>query len=146
MESILSRLYRELERKHRTVVQAYLDTLGLYIGQPRFLFELSRNPGLTQRELAETLVVTKETVSVALKRLEQGDFIRREIPEDDKRCRQLYLTPKGEETIVELKKNFDSINNSMFLNLDREQQLQLEELLTEMIKGLEARETNENIL
>ncbi|CAM2733348.1 MarR family winged helix-turn-helix transcriptional regulator [Erysipelothrix tonsillarum] len=146
MESILSRLYRELERKHRTVVQAYLDTLGLYIGQPRFLFELNRNPGLTQRELAETLVVTKETVSVALKRLEQGDFIRREIPEDDKRCRQLYLTPKGEETIVELKKNFDSINNSMFLNLDREQQLQLEELLTEMIKGLEARETNENIL
>ncbi|WP_331836252.1 hypothetical protein [Erysipelothrix piscisicarius] len=71
---------------------------------------------------------------------------RREIPEDDKRCRQLYLTDKGEATIVELKKNFDSINNSMFLNLNPEQQLQLEALLTEMIKGLEARETNENIL
>ncbi|CAH2761588.1 MarR family transcriptional regulator [Erysipelothrix amsterdamensis] len=146
MESVLSQLYRALERKHRSVVQAYLDTLGLYIGQPRFLFELYRNPGLTQRELAEILVVTKETVSVALKRLEQGDFIRREIPEDDKRCRQLYLTEKGEATIVELKKNFDSINNSMFLNLSTEQQLQLEELLTEMIKGLEARETNENVL
>ncbi|AYV34966.1 MarR family transcriptional regulator [Erysipelothrix rhusiopathiae] len=146
MESVLSQLYRALERKHRSVVQTYLDTLGLYIGQPRFLFELYRNPGLTQRELAEILVVTKETVSVALKRLEQGGFIRREIPEDDKRCRQLYLTEKGEATIVELKKNFDSINNSMFLNLSTEQQLQLEELLTEMIKGLEARETNENVL
>ncbi|NLL74429.1 MAG: MarR family transcriptional regulator [Erysipelothrix sp.] len=137
MDDNLSKQYHKLTRKHRNVVQEYLDTLGLYIGQPRFLFELAKTPGISQGELSTSLNISKETVSVTLKRLETGDFIVRKQSEKDKRIKFLFLSKKGEKVIVELRENFDQINNSMFSRLDSLQKEHLEELFSLMISGLE---------
>ena len=85
MEAKLSKLYRQLNVSHRVVVQKYLDQYGLYIGQPRFLFVLEEQEGISQAILSSILKVTKETVSVTLKRLEQSGYIRREVSQSDKR-------------------------------------------------------------
>lgn len=137
MENNLHDLYRKLSHKHRSVVQEYLDTLGLYIGQPRFLFVLSENKGITQNELANKLQVSKETVSVTLRRLESSGFIIREQSTTDKRSKHLYLSEKGERIILELRENFSRINDSMYSKLSETQLDQVRELFTLMISGLE---------
>lgn len=137
MTDELNYLYRKLSLKHRSVVQDYLDTLGLYIGQPRFLFELSKNPGMTQVELSQSLQVSKEIVSVSLRRLESAGFIVRVQSEVDKRNKHLYLSDRGETVVVELRDNFDRINNAMYSLLSDEQIDQIISLFNLMIDGLE---------
>ncbi len=142
MDNTLSKLYRQLSIKHRIVVQTYLDELHLYIGQPRFLFELSANPGISQGEVSSRLHLSKETVSVTLKRLENAGFVLRKQSLEDKRIKLLYLSEKGEKVVVELRENFDRINNTMFSKLSEEEKEMLESMLLSMMEGLEDKELN----
>ncbi|HKM23493.1 MAG TPA: MarR family transcriptional regulator [Erysipelothrix sp.] len=136
MEAKLSKLYRQLNVSHRVVVQKYLDQYGLYIGQPRFLFVLEEQEGISQAILSSILKVTKETVSVTLKRLEQSGYIRREVSQSDKRIKLLYLNEKGKELMPELRKNFNDINERMFSQLDKNEKEILESLYEKMLQGL----------
>ena len=136
METKLSKLYRQLNVSHRVVVQKYLDQYGLYIGQPRFLFVLEEQEGISQAVLSSILKVTKETVSVTLKRLEQSGYIRREVSQSDKRIKLLYLNEKGKELMPELRKNFNDINERMFSQLDKNEKEILESLYEKMLQGL----------
>ena len=137
MEHQLSILFRELNIEHRGVVQEYLDQLGLYVGQPRFLFQLYRNPGMTQRDLSLALKLSKETVSVTVRRLEQAGYLERVSDPNDKRSRLLYLSEQGEVLMPELTENFNAINERMFSKLDPYEIKTLESLYKKMIQGLE---------
>lgn len=136
MENQLSVLFRRLNVAHRVVVQEYLDQLGLYIGQPRFLFALSRNPGMSQGELTKELSLSKETVSVTVRRLEQAGYVRRVVSDNDKRLRLLYLSEKGENLMPELTENFNEINERMFSQLNASEQIILKSLYEKMIVGI----------
>lgn len=137
MDNKLSILYRQLSIKHRVVVQVYLDGMNLYIGQPRFLFEISRQPGISQVELSANLNLSKETVSVTLRRLEHSGFIVRKQSEGDRRIKLLYLSELGEQILPELQENFARTNQAMFSKLSEIEKNQLEGLLSLMIDGLE---------
>lgn len=136
MEDHISVLFRQLNVAHRVVVQRYLDQYGLYIGQPRFLFMLGRNPGISQATLSQELQLSKETVSVTLRRLEHAGYINRVISPEDKRIKLLYLSDKGSALMPELKKNFSDINQRMFSLLEEEEKELLESLYEKMIQGL----------
>ena len=137
MEENLSQLFRQLNVSHRIVVQAYLDQYGLYIGQPRFLFALARRPGMSQVQLSNELKVSKETVSVAMRRLEQAGYVSREASLTDKRIKLLSLSDKGEVLMPELKEHFNGINDRMFSLLDHKEKELLESLFKKMIQGIE---------
>lgn len=136
MEDNLAVLFRQINMYHRNMVQAYLDALGLYVGQPRFLFALSSNPGMTQGEITQLLNVSKETISVSVKRLEQAGYIKRELSSRDKRIRLLYLTEKGKALMPELTEHFKVINEHMFSRLNDEEKVCLENIYKKMLDGL----------
>ena len=146
MEKELGILYRQIGKKHRDTVQGYLDGFNLYIGQPRFLFELEKSPGISQTELTERLDVSKETVSVTLKRLEHTEFIERLASDEDKRCKLLYLSEKGMAVVGELKKNFNHINNGMFASLSSNDQETAIRLMKLMLEGLEGVSNHEDTI
>lgn len=137
MENHLAVLFRKLNVAHRIVVQEYLDQHGLYIGQPRFLFALYSKPGMSQGQLTKELSLSKETVSVTVRRLEQTGFVQRVTSDIDKRIRLLYLSEKGENLMPELKSNFKEINERMFSLLDQQEREMLESLYEKMIQGIE---------
>lgn len=137
MEEHLSNLFRQVNVAHRIVVQAYLDQYGLYIGQPRFLFALARHPGLSQGELSTELSVSKETVSITMKRLEQAGYVKRVTSPTDKRRKLLSLSDKGEALMPSLREHFHSINEQMFSQLDQTEKKMLESLYLKMIQGIE---------
>lgn len=62
-------------------------------GQWRFLRQLWREDGITQRELSDRVGMREPTTVVALKSLEASKLIRREKSKTDRRKIHIYLTP-----------------------------------------------------
>ncbi|MBY4638283.1 MarR family transcriptional regulator [Sphingopyxis sp. XHP0097] len=66
-------------------------------GQWRFLRQLWREDGITQRELSERVGMREPTTVVALKGLEKAGFITRKKTDADRRKTYIYLTPHAKK-------------------------------------------------
>ena len=64
-------------------------------GPRRFLVEIALNPGHTQEEISERLLMDKTTTARAVKQLEQRGYIIRKRNDIDKRRYRLDPTEKG---------------------------------------------------
>lgn len=78
------------------------DRDGLTITQLRLLSFLNEEEGVGNADLADRLFVTRPSVSALLERLERGDFIRREIHENDRRSIRIWLTDRGRAAVAQL--------------------------------------------
>ena len=137
MERELVNLFRELAQKHRGVIQNYLRDFDVYLGQHRILFRLEENPKITLTELTDKLEVSKESLFMSIKRMEQAGYIHKERDINDKRRVLLSLSDKGLETSKACRAGFDKINHSMFHNLEKNEMDSLMILFKKMIEGLE---------
>ncbi|WP_158816590.1 MarR family winged helix-turn-helix transcriptional regulator [Methylocapsa sp. S129] len=68
----------------------------------RVLHFVSRQPGLTIAELLEILKITKQSLNRVLKELIDKSFIEARAGAQDRRHRQLHVTPKGARLAREL--------------------------------------------
>ena len=66
-------------------------------GQWRFLRQLWREDGITQRELSERVGMREPTTVVALKGLEKAGFITRRKSDADRRKTFIHLTPHAKD-------------------------------------------------
>lgn len=66
-------------------------------GQWRFLRQLWREDGITQRELSERVGMREPTTVVALKGLEKAGLITRKKTSEDRRKTFIYLTPHAKK-------------------------------------------------
>lgn len=69
---------------------------------------LHRNPGASQRTIAEFADVTTSAVNQTVKSMLEEGYLRKETDECDKRHSKLYLTEKGEETAKLLKERLSA--------------------------------------
>jgi MarR family transcriptional regulator, organic hydroperoxide resistance regulator len=74
-----------------------LKIIGLSIPQFDVLSTLTEQEGLSQRELADRLYVTKGNVSGLIDRMEEAGLVKRRAIEGDKRSHGLFLTVTGLE-------------------------------------------------
>lgn len=139
MEKELGDLFRQIYRRHRMLVQEYLSQHGLYLGQPRILFTLQDNPETTLTDLASRLNITKESLSVSIKRLSNAGLICRDVDKDDKRRYVLSLSENGETVANACKEGFDDINERLFDNLSDEEKATQRALFIKMIETMEER-------
>ncbi len=111
--------------------------MGLSLPQIGLLAMVWREPGLRVSQLAERLGVTTPTVSVALHKLEQGDWLRRQADPQDKRSAHLYLSEKAEKLAREIGQLRQRRLKAFMNGLDAEEQQQLLTLLDKAISNLE---------
>src|SRR3546814_12889571 len=71
--------------------------LDVSAGQWRFLRQLWREDGITQRELSERVGMREPTTVVALKGLEKAGLITRTKTTDDRRKTFIHLTPHAKK-------------------------------------------------
>lgn len=67
---------------------------------------LARHEGISQMELVEITHLSKPTVSLGIKKMEELGIVRRENDDNDARISKIYLTEKGKDIN---KKNFNSL-------------------------------------
>ena len=81
--------------KCQRLLSARLAPLDLSIARYEVLLAISRDEGLSQRSLADRLLVAKSNITALLQRLEALDLIRRESDPEDARGHRVFLTSKG---------------------------------------------------
>lgn len=139
MHKELSKRMRDLNYLHRVRAQKFLDEFDLYVGQPSILFRIQEFPGITQKELIEKILTSKESVSVSLRRLEAKGLVVKKPTERDRRINELYLTEKGNELTIELREDYNDMNAVMYSRLTDKQKKELLEMYDIMIATMKER-------
>lgn len=96
LRPVLLLLARELRRE--------VHSLGVTGGQVTLLIGIHRNPGLSQRELAERERISGAAASAHVDRLERAGLVRRVRSETDRRRIGLDVTPKGLRVLEQVRK------------------------------------------
>ncbi len=120
--------------------QGYVDKIAkkydLYVGQTEILFLLDDKTGRTQKELAQEIGVSKATVGVSLRRMEQTGLVNRIVDSKDARCIRVSLTDKGMRVCEQCKVAYEEAYKSMFAGLIDKKRQEAFEFLEKMGKGL----------
>jgi len=61
---------------------------------------------ITTSKISDLLGITNPAISQALKKLEQGGYIKRKVNNDDRRVVYVYLTKKGEQRLKQKDEHF----------------------------------------
>lgn len=110
-----------LDRLHKLRAAATRQALaryGLHIGQPGILRFIMRNPGCTQREIADNARVTAASVAASVKRLEKAGMLNRRGDTADTRCNRVFITPLGERALAACLADLQALEDAMLAALN----------------------------
>lgn len=96
-ENSIGYLARIVFRSFSRLLERGTLSYDVSAGQWRFLRQLWREDGITQRELSERVGMREPTTVVALKGLEKAGLITRKKTDDDRRKTFIYLTPHAKK-------------------------------------------------
>lgn len=96
-ENSIGYLARVVFRSFSRLLERGTLTHDVSAGQWRFLRQLWREDGITQRELSERVGMREPTTVVALKSLEKAGLITRKKTSADKRKTFIFLTPHAKK-------------------------------------------------
>lgn len=121
----LSRFFNQSVR----LSNQHLKKWNLSAAQFDILVHIGSNERLTQKELGEKLLVTKGNITQLLVKMEKEEWIQRE---REWKTNYLSLTKKGKELYRNIVPNQEGFQASQFCNLNRDEQLQLLDLLKKL--------------
>jgi DNA-binding MarR family transcriptional regulator len=132
----LDQLLAQICRLKHARVQALLETLGLYEGQPSMLRALWSQEGLTHTDLAKRLRVQPATITKMIKRMEKAGFVERRPDPQDERVSRVYLTEAGRAVQADVRDVWHTLEKEAFAYLTEEQRAQLRHLLLQIRDNL----------
>jgi DNA-binding MarR family transcriptional regulator len=106
-----------------------LRRLGLTIGQWPVLMLLAKKQNITQETLVRYYRIDRGTIARAVRKLEDGGYIRRIPDPENRRAVRLFLTRKGEEVIPVLRAMNDDWETLVFRGLPGADQETLRSLM-----------------
>jgi DNA-binding MarR family transcriptional regulator len=86
-----------LRQKIQTTINAYDPDLSFELIE--ILGLLSRNDGINQQEIGNKVSKDKSSITYLINSLVKRDLVERIAYKDDRRNKQIFLTPKGKQTI-----------------------------------------------
>jgi DNA-binding MarR family transcriptional regulator len=96
---------------------------------------LEIEPGIDQRRLAEAMGIDPSNASLIVDRLHSKELIERRVNGDDRRARELYLTPKGKALWRRLRPKTSVANERVLAPLAPAQRELFLDLLIRLIEG-----------
>ena len=71
--------------------------VGVTISQWRIISTLTRQPGITQKEIADRVGIEGSTLVPIIDKMEKDGFVKRKLDNEDRRINRIYLTTKADE-------------------------------------------------
>jgi len=109
-----------------------LSQPGAHHGEFMSLRLLATGEGMSQRDLAETLYLSRPRVTRILQGLEKAGAVRREVDPDDQRITRVFLTAEGRRQELENRAAFEDFINGTLGRLSDQDKLELKRLLDEL--------------
>ena len=125
----LMRVYQKLDRSS----SEHLKEWGLSVAQFDVLAHVGAAEGMTQQELADSLLVTKGNVCQLVGKLEDRDLISRR---QQGRANRLFLTDEGRGLFDEVVPVHEAMIAERFSVLSEGEQARLHELLRKVDRAL----------
>src|SRR5215210_9298781 len=126
----LMRVYQKIDRASAENVRAW----GISVAQFDVLAHVGAREGMTQQELADSLLVTKGNVCQLVGKLEDRGLISRHQPG---RTNRLFLACEGRRLFEEVVPAQEAMISERFSALSDEEQIQLHELLRKLDRALD---------
>lgn len=114
----------------------HLREFGIHPGQMPVLGLLSKQEGLSLREIADILHIKPPTVTVSVKRLEKSGFICKKEDEKDQRVSRIYMTEEGKALDQEVRQSMEETEKILTVGFSEEEQEQLKQFLRRMTENL----------
>lgn len=130
-------LISKLVHKTRHLFMGNLEKVGLYRGQPKFLFLLNKNNGLTKKEISERLDIAAPTVTKTIERLSNKGFVYTEKDSKDKRVTRVYISEEGSSLIQHLIDFKAGYHQVLLKGIEVEEEEQFRSTLLKVIANLE---------
>jgi len=138
-------LLNEFQKVKFQTLKNELESFKIRPGQIPMLFIISKNPGISQIEIAEKIHVTSSTVAIMIRRMEKAGLVRRVKNEKDRRELKVYLTEKSEKLIDKIFEKLKNFERESFKNFTVDEIKTLKKLLKKMLMNLEAIKNDETI-
>lgn len=129
-------LARILFRSFSSLLEKRTLEHNVSAGQWRFLRQLWREDGITQRELSRRVSMREPTTVVALNSLEQAGFIERRKTDQDRRKTYVFLTPSARALELTLAPENAELHEIATRGLTDDEVAQLQTLMRRVIANL----------
>ena len=116
-------------RQLRVSFDQSAERSGLTRAQWHMIAAVSRNPGVTQRTIAEALEVKEITAGRLIDRLCEEGYLKREEHPTDRRAYCVYLTPAAQPLLDKLDELAKVHETAIFAGFDSEDLEKLDKLL-----------------
>ena len=131
-----------LRHIHNTVDQTMTNALAsmdLTAAQGQIMaFITHRETAPCARDIEEALQLTHPTVSGLLSRLEKKGFVEFRPDEQDRRCKRIYILPKGQQCTETMHKTVQNIESRLVQGFTKEERTQFTALLDRAIANMGA--------
>lgn len=128
---------KELNQRIASLITDY-NLTGSQISLMVYLYE-SQGRAVTQKEVADTFVLSHPTIRSIVRRLENNRLIEVGYLQSDRRQKSLVLTKEGlrllEEHLTEIYAVMDEVNQQIIRGLSRGEAQQFSEILTKVIRN-----------
>ena len=131
-------LLNDVARVMRTRFDQRARTRGMTRAQWVILARLSRQPGLSQNEMAAICEVEPITVGRLIDRLETRGFVERRADPTDRRIRRLHLLPAAQPVLDEISHYREELSEAILSGLDVHKRELLVDALLQIKNNLNA--------
>ncbi len=114
---------------HRQLMGKLMSGPDSHPGQAFCLRMLGANDGVTQRDLAEAMHLSRPAVTTMLQRMQKAGLIDRRPDETDRRLTRVYLTDDGRALESQMRATFATYISTAFDSMSADDRKDLERLL-----------------
>ena len=131
-------LIKKLDKVFKQNFDQELERVGLTFSQMRVLRFLEVNPNtkITQKDISKGLDIQHSTTIGLLKRMQEKGLVTVVVDEDNRRCRNIFLTSKAEEISCEMERGRTIMENRVVASFTEEEKEIFYRLLNKAIDNL----------
>ena len=131
-------LIKKLDKVFKQNFNQELERVGLTFSQMRVLRFIEDNPKMkiTQKDISNELDIQHSTTIGLLKRMQEKGLVRVVVDEDNRRCRNIFLTKKAEDIRYEMERGREIMESRVVKTFTDEEKETFYRLLNKAIDNL----------
>lgn len=131
-------LIKKLDKVFKQNFNQELERVGLTFSQMRVLRFIEDNPKMkiTQKDISNELDIQHSTTIGLLKRMQEKGLVRVVVDENNRRCRNIFLTKKAEDIRYEMERGREIMESRVVKSFTDEEKETFYRLLNKAIDNL----------